>query len=64
MDAIALLKADHAEVEKLFKRFESLGPRAKKTKQDIAKKTIEALSKHAAVEEQLLYPARPRAHAR
>ena len=56
MDAIALLKADHADVEKLFKRFESLGPRAKKTKQDIAKKTIEALSKHAAVEEQLLYP--------
>jgi hemerythrin-like domain-containing protein len=56
MDAIALLKADHAEVEKLFKRFEELGPRARKTKLDIAKKVIAALSQHAAVEEQVLYP--------
>ena len=56
MDAIALLKADHAEVEKLFKRFEELGPRAKKTKADIAEKVIEALSQHAAIEEQILYP--------
>jgi hemerythrin-like domain-containing protein len=56
MDAIALLKADHAEVEKLFKRFEELGPRARKTKGDIAAKVIEALSQHASIEEQLLYP--------
>lgn len=57
MDAIALLKADHAEVEKLFKRFEDLGPRAKKTKADVAKKVIADLSQHAVVEEQHLYPA-------
>jgi hemerythrin superfamily protein len=57
MDAIALLKADHAEVEKLFKRFEKLGPRAKKTKADIADRVIAALSQHAVIEEQLLYPA-------
>ena len=57
MDAIALLKADHAEVEKLFKRFEDLGPRAKKTKADVAKKVITALSQHAVIEEQHLYPA-------
>jgi hemerythrin-like domain-containing protein len=57
MDAIALLKADHADVEKLFKRFEGLGPRAKKSKADIADKVIAALSQHAAVEEQVLYPA-------
>ncbi len=56
MDAIALLKADHNEVEKLFKRFEELGPRAKKTKADIAEKVIEALSQHASIEEQILYP--------
>jgi hemerythrin-like domain-containing protein len=56
MDAIAMLKADHAEVEKLFKRFEKLGPRAKKTKADIADKVITALSQHAVIEEQLLYP--------
>ena len=57
MDAIALLKADHAEVEKLFKRFEGLGPRAHQTRLDIAKKVIAALSRHAAIEEQVLYPA-------
>ena len=57
MDAIALLKADHAEVEKLFKRFEGLGPRAHKTRLDIAKKVIAALSRHATIEEQVLYPA-------
>ena len=56
MDAIALLKADHNEVEKLFKRFEELGPRAKKTKSDIAEKVIKALSQHASIEEQILYP--------
>ncbi len=57
MDAIAMLKADHAEVEKLFKRFEKLGPRAKKSKADIADRVIAALSQHAVIEEQLLYPA-------
>ena len=57
MDAIALLKADHAEVEKLFKRFEGLGPASHKTRLDIAEKVIAALSRHAAIEEQVLYPA-------
>jgi len=57
MDAIALLKADHADVEKLFKRFEGLGPRAKKTKQDVTRKVITALSQHADIEERVLYPA-------
>jgi hemerythrin-like domain-containing protein len=57
MDAIAALKADHADVEKLFKRFEGLGPRAKKSKADVADKVIAALSQHAAIEEQVLYPA-------
>ena len=56
MDAIAMLKADHAEVEKLFKRFEALGPRAKKSKADIADRVITALSQHAVIEEQILYP--------
>ena len=57
MDAITLLKADHADVEKLFKRFEGLGPRANKSRLQIAKKVITALSQHASVEEQVLYPA-------
>lgn len=57
MDAIAMLKAEHADVEKLFKRFEELGPRAKKTKADIADRVVAALSQHAVIEEQVLYPA-------
>lgn len=57
MDAITMLKEEHADVEKLFKRFEGLGPRAKKSKADIADKVIAALSQHAVIEEAVLYPA-------
>ena len=57
MDALTLLKADHEAVEKKFKRFEGLGPRALKTKAAVVADVIEALSVHAVIEEQLLYPA-------
>jgi hemerythrin superfamily protein len=57
MDAITLLKADHKEVEKLFKTYEKLGDRAIQTKHDTATKIIKALSVHAAIEEQVFYPA-------
>jgi hemerythrin superfamily protein len=56
MDAITLLKNDHREVEKLFKRFEKAGDNAHVQKRDIVDRIIEELSKHAAVEEQLFYP--------
>lgn len=56
MDAITMLKDDHHEVEKLFKRFEKAGDRAFKEKRDIVDRIIEALSVHAAIEEQLFYP--------
>ena len=57
MDAITLLKADHKTVEKLFKRFENAGDRAYAEKRKIVDKVIEELSVHAAIEEQLFYPA-------
>ncbi|MCU1449003.1 MAG: hypothetical protein JWP02_1173 [Acidimicrobiales bacterium] len=57
MDAVTLLKNDHKTVEALFKKFEKAGPTAKKTKQDLVEKIIEELSIHAAIEEQVLYPA-------
>jgi hemerythrin-like domain-containing protein len=57
MDAITLLKNDHREVEKLFKAFEKAGDRAKATKQRTVDKIIEELSVHAAIEEQIFYPA-------
>jgi hemerythrin superfamily protein len=56
MDAITLLKEDHRDVEKLFKRFERTGDRAFKEREEIVGRIIEALSIHAAIEEQLFYP--------
>jgi hemerythrin-like domain-containing protein len=57
MDALTLLKADHEAVEAKFARFEALGPRAWKSKAAVVADVIEALSVHAAIEEQVLYPA-------
>jgi hemerythrin superfamily protein len=56
MDAITLLKDDHKTVEQLFKRFEKAGDRAHVEKRDIVDRFTEALSIHAAIEEQLFYP--------
>jgi hemerythrin superfamily protein len=56
MDAISLLKSDHKTVESLFKKFESAGPRATKTKQQAVEKIVRELSIHAAIEEQIFYP--------
>jgi hemerythrin-like domain-containing protein len=55
-DGLALLKDDHQEVERLFKSFEKLGPGAHKSRQQTVDKVIEALSRHAAIEEQVFYP--------
>ena len=57
MNAITLLKNDHKTVEDLFKRFEKLGPRAIKTKQDVVERIVRELSIHAALEEMIFYPA-------
>jgi hemerythrin superfamily protein len=56
MDGISMLKDDHKTVEQLFKRFEKAGDRAHVEKRDIVDRIIEALSVHAAIEEQLFYP--------
>src|SRR4051812_24004858 len=57
MDAITLLKNDHKTVEKLFKQFEKAGDRATTAKRNTVDKIIEELSVHAAIEEQVFYPA-------
>ena len=57
MNAIKLLKTDHQKVEKLFKQFEGLTDRAKKTKKQLVDDLIHELAVHATIEEQLLYPA-------
>lgn len=58
MDAITLLKNDHKTLEKLFKQFE----KAEKaddddTKVEVVTQIIQELSVHAAIEEQVFYPA-------
>jgi hemerythrin superfamily protein len=56
-DALVLLKADHKAVEKLFKKYEGLGDSAYKTKRKVVDEIVAELSIHAAVEEQVFYPA-------
>ena len=57
MDAITLLRNDHQRVEQLFKQFEKAGNSAYVAKRKIVDRIIEELSIHAAIEEQLFYPA-------
>lgn len=54
-DAIALLKADHREVEALFEKFEKA--RGEQRKQSIAEDICRALIVHAQIEEEIFYPA-------
>jgi hemerythrin superfamily protein len=57
MDAIALLKAEHQAVEAKFAKYEQLGDRALKAKATIVADVVKALSAHAAIEEEVFYPA-------
>jgi hemerythrin superfamily protein len=65
VDAIQLIKSDHAVVERLFQRFERSKVRGTGAElRRIVRALVKELSIHAAVEEQLLYPAlRPRGGA-
>jgi hypothetical protein len=53
--AIALLKKDHDTVKELFEKFEKTDSSAEKEK--IITKAVEELKVHAAIEEELFYPA-------
>jgi hemerythrin superfamily protein len=55
VDAIKQLTKDHRTVDDLFARFESAS--RPEEKQDVAREFIRELSIHAALEEQLVYPA-------
>ena len=54
-DAIALLKEDHRTVEKLFKDFESA--KGDGRKETLAQQICLEMSVHAAIEEEIFYPA-------
>lgn len=57
LDAIQLLKQDHEAVRRLFEEFEQAGT---DRKYELAAAICEALTVHAAIEEEIFYP---RAHA-
>jgi hemerythrin superfamily protein len=54
-DAVALLKADHRQVEKWFGEFEKA--RSSKIKQQLATSICNALMVHTEIEEEIFYPA-------
>jgi len=54
-DAIALLKADHRQVEKWFAEFEKA--RSGSRKQELAQSICAALKVHTTIEEEIFYPA-------
>jgi hemerythrin superfamily protein len=54
-DAIGVLKKDHQAVEQLFRRFERA--RSGSDRKRVASRIVRELSIHAAIEEQLVYPA-------
>ena len=54
-DAIALLKADHRQVEKWFAEFQKARTSSRKAK--LAEQICDALKVHTAIEEEVFYPA-------
>jgi hypothetical protein len=54
-DAIALLKADHRQVEGWFSQFDKTNSRSKK--QQLAINICDALTVHMTIEEEIFYPA-------
>ena len=57
MDAIALLKRDHAEVKDMFDQVEGLGERASASRAKLFQKIDRALELHTKIEEEIFYPA-------
>lgn len=55
LDAIAILKADHAKVKKMFDQFEKSEDDGEK--QELARIICAELTVHTAIEEEIFYPA-------
>lgn len=56
-DAIALLTEDHQQVKQMFQQFDKLKDDEEDEKEALARKICAALAAHAAVEEEIFYPA-------
>lgn len=57
VDALALLSADHRDVEKLFTAFQPADKADEDARFTLVKRACEQLSVHTMLEEELLYPA-------
>src|SRR6202171_303053 len=59
LEAIAMLRSDHKKVKALFKEFAKLKEEngSDEEKMTLVKKVCEALKIHAAIEEEIFYPA-------
>jgi hemerythrin superfamily protein len=57
MDAITMLRDDHRNVEKIFKRFEKAGREAYDERRALVTTMTEELTAHTLAEEQAFYPA-------
>jgi hemerythrin-like domain-containing protein len=55
-DAIVLLKADHKEIKKAFREFQSAGEGAVKRKSDVVDHILELLTVHTYIENEVMYP--------
>ncbi|HEU0239920.1 MAG TPA: hemerythrin domain-containing protein [Micromonosporaceae bacterium] len=55
-DAIVLLKEDHKEVKRLFKKFQQAGAEAHQIKGKIVNAIVEALTVHTYIENECMYP--------
>ena len=56
MNAIEVLKADHARVQALFRQYEAAGQQPQQQR-ELAEQIFTALEVHASLEEELFYPA-------
>jgi iron-sulfur cluster repair protein YtfE (RIC family) len=57
MKVTKILKSDHAKVKALFSRFEAAGQNAGMTRRNLIDRLATELTIHAAVEEEIFYPA-------
>jgi hemerythrin superfamily protein len=55
-DAIVVLKKDHQEIRKLFRKFESAGDAATSRKGSIVDQILELLTVHTYIENECMYP--------
>lgn len=57
MNALDLLKKQHEEVSKLFKKYDKLGEDAGEEKQELFEQIADRLAAHATIEEKFFYPS-------